>query len=137
VYLHHVFSIADFFKLGFETLGRMKDTLSQNSHDRFMNFIATTGVRTADSYNVYLRNGRRRRRRSCRAGSPVVLFLRALAQIVEPEIVERLDAVYERPVSRAGFNHHVVFGDFQISSDEGEAQFYRGFRVILIYGVSL
>jgi hypothetical protein len=46
------------------------------------------------------------------------------------------DAVYERPVC-AGFNHH-VFGDFQISSDEGEAQFgYRGFRVILIYGVSL
>jgi hypothetical protein len=31
----------------------MKDTLSQNSHDRFMNFITTTGVRTADSYNVY------------------------------------------------------------------------------------
>jgi hypothetical protein len=37
---------------------------------------------------------------------------------------------------RAGFNHH-VFGDFQISSDEGEAQFGYRVRVILIYGVSL
>jgi hypothetical protein len=118
----------------------MKDTLSQNSHDRFMNFIANDDWRPNGGFPItcICETGRRRRRRSCRAGSPV-LFLRALAQIVEPEIVgERLDAVYERPVSRAGFNHHVVFGDFQISSDEGEAQFgYRGFRVILIYGVSL
>jgi hypothetical protein len=35
----------------------MKDTLSQNSHDRFMNFIANDDWRpNGGFYNVYLRN---------------------------------------------------------------------------------